>query len=57
MGSDDKAKNLIDDVTGKVKEKVGEVTDNPRLEAEGERDQTKADLGKAVENVKDAFKE
>ena len=57
MGIDDKAKNLIDDVTGKVKEKVGEVTDNPGLEAEGERDQTKADLGKAVENVKDAFKE
>ena len=57
MGIDDKAKNLIDDVTGKVKEKVGDMTDNPDLEAEGEREQTKADLGKATENVKDAFKE
>ena len=57
MGIDDKAKNMIDDVTGKVKEKVGEMTDNADLEAEGERDQAKADIGKATENVKDAFKE
>jgi uncharacterized protein YjbJ (UPF0337 family) len=32
------------------------VTDDERLEAEGKRDQSEADLRKAGEKVKDAFK-
>lgn len=56
MGTEDKVSNVAKDVTGKVKEGVGKVTDNERLEAEGRRDQTEADLRKAGENVKDAFK-
>lgn len=56
MGTADKLNNAAKDVTGKVKEGVGKVTDNERLEAEGERDQVEADLRKAGENVKDAFK-
>jgi uncharacterized protein YjbJ (UPF0337 family) len=56
MGADDKVSNAAKDVKGKIKEGVGKVTDNERLEAEGERDQVEADLRKAGENVKDAFK-
>jgi uncharacterized protein YjbJ (UPF0337 family) len=56
MGLDDKIKNAAQDVAGKAKEAVGKGTDNERLEAEGKSDQTRADLKKAGENVKDAFK-
>ena len=56
MGMDDKIKNAAQDVTGKGKEAVGKVTDNERLEAEGEKDQAAANMKKAGENVKDAFK-
>lgn len=57
MGTDDKIRHKVDEIAGKVKEGVGKMTDNPDLEAEGEREQTKADLGKATEQVKDAFKD
>jgi uncharacterized protein YjbJ (UPF0337 family) len=56
MGLDDKVKNAAQEATGKVKEAVGKGTDNERLEAEGQTDQTKANLKQAGENVKDAFK-
>jgi uncharacterized protein YjbJ (UPF0337 family) len=56
MGLDDKIKNAAQDLTGKTKEGAGKATDNERLEAEGQADQTEANLRKAGENVKDAFK-
>lgn len=56
MGLDDKIKNTAEDLTGKGKEAVGKHTDNESLEAEGQADQTKANLKQAGENVKDAFK-
>jgi uncharacterized protein YjbJ (UPF0337 family) len=56
MAADDKAKNATQDALGHVKEGVGKATDNPDLEAEGQTDQAKANLKKAGENVKDAFK-
>jgi len=56
MGLDDKIKNAAEDLGGKVKEGAGKVTGNERLEAEGQADQVKADVKKAGENVKDAFK-
>ena len=56
MGMDDKIKNAAQDLTGKGKEAVGEATDNDRLEAEGHRDQAEANIKKAGENVKDAFR-
>jgi len=55
MGTDDKAHNAVNDVAGHVKEAAGKATDNPKLEAEGRADQTKAHLGQAAEHVKDAF--
>jgi uncharacterized protein YjbJ (UPF0337 family) len=56
MGLDDKIKNAAENLTGKAKEAAGKATDNERLEAEGQNDQTRASLKKAGENVKDAFK-
>ena len=56
MGLDDKIKNAAEDLTGKAKESAGRASDNPDLEAEGQNDQTKANLKKAGESVKDAFK-
>jgi uncharacterized protein YjbJ (UPF0337 family) len=57
MGADDKIKNVVTDVSGKVKEKIGQITDDPEMQAEGQWDQTKADLSRAKENVKDAYKD
>lgn len=56
MGADDKAKNTAEDWKGKAKEAAGEATGNRDLEAEGEANQTKANLKQAGENVKDAFR-
>jgi uncharacterized protein YjbJ (UPF0337 family) len=56
MGLDDKVQNAAQEAGGKVKEKVGDATDNERLQAEGQADQTGANLKQAGENVKDAFK-
>lgn len=56
MGLDDKIKNAAEDIAGKAKEAFGKGTDNERLEAEGQADQSKANVKQAGENVKDAFK-
>ena len=52
----DKANNKLQWLTGKVKELAGRATGNKSRRAEGERDQTKADLKDAGEKVKDTFK-
>ncbi len=56
MGLADKAKNAAQDAAGKVKETVGDVTGNEKLEAEGKKDQAAASAKKTGEGVKDAFK-
>jgi uncharacterized protein YjbJ (UPF0337 family) len=56
MSSDDKMANKMDELTGKGKETLGRANDNPDLEAEGKRDQSKSNLKQAGEKVKDAFK-
>jgi uncharacterized protein YjbJ (UPF0337 family) len=56
MSGSDKVSNKIDDVSGKAKEATGKVTGDRSTEAEGKRDQAKADLKDAGEKVKDAFK-
>ncbi len=56
MGIADKAKHAAEDLAGKAKEAIGEITDDDRTKAEGKADQSKADLKKAGDNVKDAFK-
>ncbi|WGW12304.1 CsbD family protein [Saxibacter everestensis] len=56
MGLDDKIKNASENAGGKTKAAAGDATDNDRLKAEGEADQTKANMKQAGEKVKDAFK-
>ena len=56
MGLDDKIKNAAEKVVGKVKEGHGEATNNDSLKAEGQADQSTANLKGAGENIKDAFK-
>ncbi|WP_336920975.1 CsbD family protein [Aquipuribacter sp. SD81] len=57
MSTADKAGNTADKLIGKAKEAVGKVTDNERLEAEGQAQQSKADLKQGGEKVKDAFRQ
>ncbi|QIG42161.1 CsbD family protein [Nocardioides anomalus] len=56
MGMVDKAKNAAEDALGKAKEKVGELTGDEKLEAEGNKDQAKASAKDTVEDVKDVFR-
>jgi uncharacterized protein YjbJ (UPF0337 family) len=56
MGTDDKVRNAAHDAAGHVKEAAGKATDDPKLEAKGQSEQTQAHLGQAAEHVKDAFK-
>ncbi|GAB2488081.1 CsbD family protein [Jatrophihabitans fulvus] len=56
MSATDKIKNKIEDAGGKAKEALGRATGDRDTEAEGRKDQSKADLKDAGEKVKDAFK-
>jgi uncharacterized protein YjbJ (UPF0337 family) len=57
VGLDDKIQNAAEKLGGKGKEAAGAAKNDPGLKAEGQADQTKADLKQAGEKVKDAFKE
>lgn len=56
MGLDDKIQNTTEKVTGQGKEAYGEATDDRDKQAEGQKDQKKADLKQAGEKIKDVFK-
>lgn len=53
MGLGDKIKNAADEAGGKVKETVGDLTDNEKLEAEGKGQQAAANARQAGEEIKD----
>jgi len=55
MSFTDKVKNAAEDMQGKAKEASGKATDDESLQAEGQADQSSADLKNAGEKVKDAF--
>ncbi|GAB3621847.1 hypothetical protein GCM10027417_31090 [Glutamicibacter endophyticus] len=57
MGLGDKIKNKAQEVSGKIKEGVGDATDNEDLQAEGVKDQAAASAKQAGEHVKDAAKD
>jgi uncharacterized protein YjbJ (UPF0337 family) len=44
------------EVKGRIKEGVGEATDDQELQAEGQTDQAKGNLKQAGDKIKDAFK-
>ncbi len=54
MSLGDKIQNEAEELKGKVKEWVGDKTDNHSLQAEGVADQAKANAKQAGEHVKDA---
>jgi len=56
MSTSDKISNKGEELQGKVKEGVGEATDDKDLKAEGKGDQAKGNLKQAGEKVKDVFK-
>jgi uncharacterized protein YjbJ (UPF0337 family) len=56
MGIDDKADHKAEELKGKVKETVGDATDDKDLQAEGRAQEAKGSMKQAGEKVKDAFK-
>jgi len=57
MGSmTDKAKGTANQAIGKVKQGVGEATDDPALKGEGKVQEAKGDLQKGIGKAKDAIK-
>lgn len=56
MSGANKARNKLNQVTGKLKAAVGRAINDPTLEAEGRADQRAAHLRDAGEKVKDAFR-
>jgi len=56
MSTSDKISNKAEELTGKVKEGVGDATDDESMETEGKKDQVTGNLKQAGEKVKDAFK-
>ncbi|MET4001542.1 MULTISPECIES: CsbD family protein [Arthrobacter] len=57
MGLGDKISNKAQEVVGKGKESLGDVTNNEKLQAEGAADQAAAKAKQAGEHVKDAAKD
>jgi uncharacterized protein YjbJ (UPF0337 family) len=55
MGIGDDIKHNTEKAVGKAKEGIGDATDNERLEREGKADQTKANVKKVGDDVKDVF--
>lgn len=56
MSASDKIQNAAENLAGKAKEAVGNLTNNDEKVAEGKSDQTSASAKQAGENVKDIFK-
>ena len=54
MADEKKSDGKTDEVKGKIKETVGDVTGDEELEAQGKGDQTKGNLKQAGEKLKDA---
>ncbi len=50
-------KGVADKVKGSVKDTVGKVTGDEKLQAEGKTDNAKGEIRKGVGDIKDAFKE
>ena len=56
MSALDKVKNKFQAARGHTKKVVGEVTNDPSLEADGKADQASGNLKQSGEHIKDAFK-
>jgi uncharacterized protein YjbJ (UPF0337 family) len=54
MGFMDKARNAAEKLMGQGKEAVGQHTNDPKMEAEGQQDQVAGDLKNAAGDLKSA---
>ncbi|MFC0531914.1 CsbD family protein [Phytohabitans kaempferiae] len=54
MSFADKARNKAEQMKGTVKERIGDATDNERMQAEGAKERTTAKAKQAGEHVKEA---
>jgi uncharacterized protein YjbJ (UPF0337 family) len=54
-GTEDEIKGKFHEVKGKVKDKVGNATNDPNLEIEGQDEQTAGTIQKKVGQVKKVF--
>ena len=54
MGFKDETEGAFDKGKGKAKEAIGDLKDDPGLEAEGKKDQLKGGVKQGMGNVKDA---
>lgn len=54
MSFTDKAKSKAQELTGVAKERIGDVTDNERMRAEGATEQSQARARQGGEHVKEA---
>ncbi|MEI6441808.1 MAG: CsbD family protein [Nostocales cyanobacterium ELA583] len=57
MSMKDKAKATAKNIQGKVQEAVGDITGDPKTQAEGKQKQAEAKIRHSVEDVKDQAKE
>ncbi len=57
MGLDDKIRNKTEEAKGRVKENVGDMTDDERMQAEGRRDRAKGQAKQAGEHHKAAARD
>jgi uncharacterized protein YjbJ (UPF0337 family) len=56
VSAEKKVNNKVEEVVGKVKDRVGGATGDRDLQAEGQADQSRSNLKQAGEKVKDAFR-
>lgn len=54
MSFTDKAKNKVEQLTGAAKERIGDMTENPRMKGEGGSQQRDAQARPAGEQAKEA---
>lgn len=47
---------IIDKTKGRIKQAVGDLTDDNRLKREGQRDEAKGKIEGAIEEIKGAFR-
>ncbi|UUO14537.1 CsbD family protein [Dolichospermum heterosporum] len=57
MSTKNRAKATAKNIEGKVQEAVGDLTGDPKTQAEGKEKQAEAKIRHAVEDVKDQAKE
>lgn len=55
--ADDKLSHKAEEMTGKVKERVGDATDNERMQAEGAAEESSGQMKQAGDDVVDALRD